>query len=65
MKVLFEDVFGLSLSEGTIDNILKEMNSKAETEYKAIKERIKRSTVVGPNETDCHANGKKHWMYIW
>jgi hypothetical protein len=38
MKELFEDIFGISLSEGTIDNTLKEIRDKAEGGYKGIKE---------------------------
>jgi hypothetical protein len=62
---LFGSVIGLPLSEGTVDAVLEEMAEKAGGAYREIKRRIERSAVVGADETGCHVNGKKHWMYVW
>ena len=65
MTKFFKDMFLLPLSEGTIDNILEEMSQKAEIAYKAIREGIIKSEVVGSDETGCRVNGKKHWFHVW
>jgi transposase len=61
----FKDTFSLSLSEGSIDSIPEEMSQKSEVAYQAIRERIIQSEVIGPDETDCRVNGKKHWFHVW
>jgi transposase len=61
----FSDVFSLSLSEGSIDNILEEMSRKAAGAYKEIQRRIAASKVVGADETGCRVNGKKHRFHVW
>ena len=43
MSIFFKDMFSLSLSQGSIDNILEEMNQKSETANKTIQERISES----------------------
>jgi hypothetical protein len=40
MSIFFKDMFSLSLSQGSTDNILEEMNQKSETANKTIQERI-------------------------
>jgi transposase len=65
MVSFFKDTFSLSLSEGSIDNILDEMSQKSEVAYQAIRERIIKSEVVGSDETGCRVNGKKHWFHVW
>jgi transposase len=62
---LFSDVFGVPLSEGTVDTILAELGRKAESAYGEIKKRLGKSIVVGSDESGCQVNGEKHWMYIW
>jgi transposase len=65
IKDLFAAVFNIQLSEGSVDNVLKEMSEKCDLPYREIRKRIENSPVVGADETGCHVNGKKHWMYIW
>ena len=65
MKELFNDVMGLSLSTGTIRNIIKQTASKALPIYKEIKQRIKQAIAVGSDETSVRVNGKRHWMWTW
>jgi transposase len=65
MVSFFKDMFSLSLSEGSIDNILEEMSQKSEAAYDVIRKRIARSEVVGSDETGCRVNGKKHWFHVW
>jgi len=61
----FKDCFGLSLSEGSVDNFLSGLSEKASSAYETIRERIQSSPVVGSDETGCRVNGKKYWFHVW
>jgi len=61
----FEQVFQLSLSQGTIVNKLKSFTRKCEPVYKEIKRRVELSDCVGADETSCKVNGKKNWIWTW
>jgi transposase len=50
-KEFFNDVMGLSISIGGINNILQRIAQKALPMYEAIKERIEQATCVGADET--------------
>jgi transposase len=65
LRQLLSDLFGLPLSEGSIDNLLEEMSEKSELAYQEIQFRIAKSMVVGADETGCRVNGKKHWFHVW
>jgi transposase len=62
---LFNDFFGLQISEGSIDNFLKNLTEKANPFYEKIRTLIQQSPVVGSDETGCRVNGKKHWFHVW
>jgi transposase len=58
-------VFGLNISQGTVDNILERLSNKSQKIYDDIKNKIQASDVVGADETGCRVNGKKHWFHVW
>jgi transposase len=62
---MMKDVFGIGLSEGTVDNALKRLSEEGEDAYKSIKGRLKRSKAVGADGTGFHQNKGKGWMVIW
>ena len=62
---LFNDLFGLPLSQGSIDTFLENLSKKAASVYENIRARIAQSAVVGADETGCRVNGKKHWFHVW
>ena len=62
---LFKDLFGLSLSEGSVDAFLDKLSVKSDRAYENIRERILQSKVVGADETGCRVGGKKHWFHVW
>jgi transposase len=62
---LMKDCFNLPISEGTIDNMLKNLTQKAETLYQTIQQRIGQSPVVGSDETGIKINGKKGWLWAF
>jgi len=65
LRELFNHYFNLSISEGSIDNILKRLSAKALPFYQAIKENIEEGTQVGGDETGAKINGKKGWIWTW
>lgn len=65
IKALLSDLFGLSVSEGTIDSMLGRMSEKAMPLYDNIRERVAQSPVVGSDETGSRFAGKKGWFHVW
>lgn len=65
LKLLFKDIFNLSISEGSIENLLNKAAGKATPVYQTILENIKRATYVGSDETGAKVNGKKWWIWVW
>jgi transposase len=62
-KELMKSLFGLSISEGSIVNLLERMVEKAMPVYEMIKQNILESGYAGADETGCKVNGKKHWFW--
>lgn len=65
LSELLRHCFHLPISEGSIDNILKRLSSKAQPIYDAIKGKIEVSDQVGGDETGAKVNGKKAWVWTW
>jgi transposase len=65
ITVLLKDLFGLPISEGTVDNMLKRMAQKALPLYDTIQKRVQQSHVVGSDETGSRFGGKKGWFHVW
>lgn len=65
MKELFNDVIGLSISEGGIQHILQRFTGKAIPRYEQIKNLIQEAESVGTDETGAKVNKDKHWFWTW
>ena len=65
MKELLNDVMGLSISTGGINNILHRIAQKAFPTYNTIKQRIEQANVVGADETGINIDGKNNWAWTW
>lgn len=65
LRNLFYQVFSISLSEGTIGNILEHSAQKCQGVYQQIKSEIVKSLVVGSDETGAKVNSKKWWIWAW
>ncbi len=65
LTVLLKDVFGLQISQGSIDNLLERMAQKALPFYNTIQQKIQQSEVVGSDETGASCAGKKGWFHTW
>lgn len=62
---LMKDCFNIPISEGTIDNMLKNLTEKAQPIYNIIQERVSQSPVVGGDETGLKINTKKGWLFTF
>jgi len=62
---LLSTLFGIHLSEGTVDNLLKRASQAAEGEIARIKERLALSKVIGIDETGCNINAERHWNWVF
>jgi transposase len=65
LQLLFQDVFNLSISEGSIRNLLEKGSQKAQPVYQAILENIKQSAYIGSDETGAKVNNSKWWIWVW
>jgi transposase len=65
MKMLLKDLFGLPISEGSVDNLLERTAQKALPVYNSIQQKIQQSEVVGGDETGSSFGGKKGWFHTW
>jgi transposase len=65
---IMRDCFHLSISEGTVDNMLKNLTEKAQDVYGQIRKRVEQSPVVGGDETGIkinNKNNKKGWLFTF
>jgi len=65
LKLLFKDVFNLSMSEGSINNLLNKAAQKANPVYQTIFDNIKNASYLGADETGTKVNGEKWWIWVW
>ena len=55
----------MKISAATINNKLAQSSDKLMTLYTWIHNEIRKSTVVGSDETGCNINGDNKWMWTW
>lgn len=65
LSEILSTCFGISLSEGSIDNIISRLAKKAHTIYERIHHEIATARVVGSDETGVKINGRKNWIWTW
>lgn len=65
IAVLMRDIYGIALSEGTIDNMLAGCMQKALPAYELIRQKLQQCEVVGSDETGSHIAAKKGWFHVW
>jgi transposase len=61
---LFEDLFGVPLSGGTLVHIDREIGERLEEVNDRIKEQILYSPIVHFDETGMRIEGKLHWLHV-
>jgi transposase len=65
MQELIKDSYGVKISQGSIDNIIKRFAQKGSLVYSKIKANVVSSEVIGSDETGIKINSKKHWAWTW
>lgn len=65
MKELLKDCFKVSLSEGSIDNIIRRFARKALPVYGMLKDAVSNSPVIGGDETGARVDGSKYWVWTY
>ena len=64
LQAMFDTVFNISISQGTLVNIVKEMLEKSRPAIALIEQFLKDSRVVGFDESGCYCNGELNWSWI-
>ena len=64
LSVLMKEVFGVHLSQGTISNFVQETLQKSQPAIKLLEDMLKKSSVVGFDESGCYNNKKLDWAWI-
>lgn len=64
LQSLFETMFNVRISQGTLAYIVREMLEKSRPAIALIERMIKASAVVGFDESGCYTNGKLNWSWI-
>lgn len=64
LQSLFETMFNVRISQGTLANIVREMLDKSRPAIDIIERLIKESAVVGFDESGCYVNGRLNWSWI-
>jgi transposase len=62
---LCRDVFGLTISEGGIDNALSRLAERARPAYEALGAAVRASPVIGSDETGARVAGKTAWQWAF
>ncbi|MDZ7935254.1 MAG: IS66 family transposase [Emticicia sp.] len=65
LQDFFVKVCNLSISKGTIENIIRRTAQKAQPVYEQLRQVIAISFFVGSDETGFKLNGKKGWFWVW
>lgn len=58
-------LFNMSLSQGSIKNLIEKFAKKSSPVYEKIRKEIESSHIVGADETGAKMNGEKWWFWTW
>ncbi|NJK93862.1 MAG: IS66 family transposase [Bacteroidetes bacterium] len=65
LSELVASITNISMSEGTIFNMLQKASDAVTPIYDSIKEEVANATCVGGDETGVKVNNQKHWAWTW
>ncbi|HEY9815420.1 MAG TPA: IS66 family transposase, partial [Candidatus Obscuribacterales bacterium] len=65
LSQLMSELYGLTLSEGAIANLLQRVQAQLETPVAKIVERLRSARLVGSDETGARVNGKTQWEWVF
>ena len=61
---MFENLFGLPISEGTLRNIQYKFSQTIQPQVDEIKQQISCSNVIHADETGLYTEGARHWLHV-
>lgn len=64
LQSLFETMFNVRISQGTLANIVREILEKSRPAIDLIERMIRESAIVGFDESGCYTDGKLNWSWI-
>src|SRR5215207_1448223 len=62
---LCRDLFGLAISQGGIENVLRRLVDRARPTYAAIRETVRASPVINSDETSARVAGRAYWHWTF
>jgi transposase len=65
LQVVMQALFGLVISLGALVNVVRRAAQRLEPTAEAIRDEIRRSPVVGSDETGARVNGRNHWQWVF
>jgi transposase len=65
IQSLFESLFNVPLSQGSISNMLERFARKATPMYQQIRKELESSKTVGGDETGVKVNDDNWWFWVW
>jgi transposase len=65
LQSLLDEVFHLSISEGTLVNMIRRGASHLEPEAEKIREQVRSSAVIGSDETGARVDGRNWWQWVF
>jgi transposase len=60
-----QEVFGLTISEGGIDQVLRRLAERARPTYEAIGAQVRAGPVIGSDETSARVAGRNAWHWVF
>ncbi len=65
LQSLLNEVFHLSISEGTLVNMIRRGASHLQPEAEEIREQVRGSAVIGSDETGARVDGRNWWQWVF
>jgi len=65
LKEFINTLFGLKISSGGINHLIKKFTAKAQPFYEQIRKKVLSSATIGADETGTNVNGKLHWAWVF
>lgn len=65
LQEFFHKVMNLSISKGTMENMLRRSAEKARPAYEELRKCVEVSFFVGSDETGARVKGKRSWFWVW
>ena len=62
---LYETIFGLHISEGSVSNMLNAMRKLSKTPYEMIRQKVAAGKVAGADESGVNVGGRNNWLWTF